>query len=141
MLPQQMLPIENGARSGRRVLSLALALAVSASALTFSAPATAQKPVVLAIVDVKLVALGYRISELIGKPIYNPQGQKIGHVDDFVIQRDRVLMTIINVGGFLGIGGRLVAVPYSSLRMTRKGMVLPGATKRTVGKLPAFHYR
>jgi sporulation protein YlmC with PRC-barrel domain len=136
-----MLSIENSASLGRRALWLAVALAVPASALTFSTPAAAQNPVVLAIVDVKLVALGYRISELIGKPVYNSQGRKIGHVDDFVIQRDRVLMTIINVGGFLGIGGRLIATPYSSLRMTQKGMVLPGASKQAVGKLPAFHYR
>jgi sporulation protein YlmC with PRC-barrel domain len=131
-----MLSLKNGGRA----LSLALALAVPASSLTFSVPAAAQKPVVLAIVDVKLVALGFRISELIGKPVYNPQGQKIGNVDDFVIQRDRVLMTIINVGGILGIGGRLVALPYSSLQMTPKGMVLPGASKEALGKLPAFHY-
>lgn len=136
-----MLSIENSAKLRGRALSLAVALAVPASALTFSIPAAAQKPVVLAIVDVKLVALGYRISELIGKPVYNPQGQKIGRVDDFVIQRDRVLMTIVNVGGFLGIGGRLIAIPYSSLQMTPKGMVLPGASKQAVGKLPAFHYR
>jgi sporulation protein YlmC with PRC-barrel domain len=136
-----MLSIEKGARSGRRALSLAVALAVPASALTFSTPAAAQKPVVLAVVDVKLVALGYRISELIGKPVYNPQGQKIGNVDDFVIQRDKVLMTIISVGGFLGIGGRLIAIPYSSLKMTPKGMVLAGASKEAVRKLPAFHYR
>jgi sporulation protein YlmC with PRC-barrel domain len=136
-----MLVIENCAALGRRALLLAVAVAVPASALTFSTPAAAQKPVVLAIVDVKLVALGYRISELIGKPVYNPQGQRIGRVDDFIIQRDKVLMTIINVGGFLGIGGRLVAVPYSSLRMTPKGMVLPGASKQAVGRLPEFHYR
>lgn len=136
-----MLRIENCSGLGRRALSLAVAIAVPASAFTFSAPATAQKPVVLAVVDVKLVALGFRISELIGKPVYNPQGEKIGHVDDFIIQRDKVLMTIINVGGFLGIGGRLVAIPYSSLQMTPKGMVLPGASKQAVGKLPAFHYR
>jgi hypothetical protein len=132
-----MLSLKNGGRA----LSLALATAVPASALTFSAPAAAQKPVVLAIVDVKVVALGFRISELIGKPVYNPQGEKIGHVDDFIVQRDRVLMTIINVGGFLGIGGRLVASPWSEMQMTPKGMVLPGASKEALGKLPAFHYR
>ncbi|MDB5698083.1 MAG: uncharacterized protein JWN69_887 [Alphaproteobacteria bacterium] len=135
-----MLSMKNGARWGHSALSLAVVLALSANALTFSTPAAAQKPVVLAIVDVKLVALGFRISALIGKPVYNPQGETIGHVDDFIIQRDRVLMTIINVGGFLGIGGRLIAIPYSSLRMAPKGMVLPGASKQAVGKLPAFHY-
>lgn len=133
--------IENCARLGRTALLLAAAVAVPASALTFSTPAGAQKPVVLAVVDVKVVALGFRISELIGKPVYNPQGEKIGHVDDFIVQRDKVLMTIINVGGFLGIRGRLIAIPYSSLNMTPKGMVLPGASKQAVGKLPSFHYR
>ena len=136
-----MLSVQSSARLGHRALLLAVALAVPASALTFSTPGEAQKPVVLAIVDVKLVALGFRISELIGKPIYNPQAQKIGDVDDFIVQRDKVLMTIVNVGGFLGIGGRLIAIPYSSLQMTPKGMVLPGASKETVGKLPAFQYR
>ena len=136
-----MLSVQNGARLGHRVLSLAVALAVPMSALTSSTPAAAQKPVVLAVVDVKLVALGFRVSELIGKPVYSPQGQKIGSVDDFIVQRDKVLMTIVNVGGLLGIGGRLIAIPYSSLQMTPKGMVLPGASKESVGKLPAFHYR
>ena len=133
--------IENCAGFGRKALLLAAAVALPASALTFSTPAGAQHPVVLAVVDVKLVALGFRISELIGKPVNKPQGQKIGKVDDFIIQRDKVLMTIINVGGFLGIGGRLIAIPYSSLQMTPKGMVLPGASKQAVGKLPQFHYR
>ena len=126
---------------GGRAITLALVAAVAGSGLPFTTPVAAQKPVVLAVVDVKLVALGFRISELIGKPVYNPQGQKIGNVDDFIIQRDKVLMTIISVGGFLGIGGRLIAIPYSSLQMTPKGMVLPGASKQAVGKLPAFHYR
>ena len=84
--------IENRKGFARNALSLAVAVAVPASALTFSTPAAAQKPVVLAVVDVKLVALGFRISELIGKPVYNPQGEKIGHVDDFIIQRDKVLI-------------------------------------------------
>ena len=136
-----MLSVQSSARLGHRALLLAVALAVPASGLTSSTPAAAQKPVVLAVVDVKLVALGFRVSELIGKPVYSSQGQKIGSVDDFVVQRDKVLMTIVNVGGLLGIGGRLIAIPYSSLQMTPKGMVLPGASKESVGKLPAFHYR
>jgi len=130
-------------RAGLRDTALLLALTVSAvpSAVAFNAPAYAQRPVVLTVVDVKVVALGFRVSELIGKPVYNPQNEAIGHIDDFIVQRDKVLMSIINVGGFLGIGGRLVAIPYSSLQMTSKGMVLPGASKQAVGKLPEFRYR
>lgn len=133
--------IENRAGLSRSALLFAIAITAPASVLTFSASAAAQKPVILTVVDVKLVALGFRISEMAGKPVYNSQGQKVGNVDDFIIQRDKVLMTIINVGGFLGIGGRLIAIPYSSLQMTPKGMVLPGASKQALGKLPAFRYR
>lgn len=129
-------------RAGLGSSALLLAAAVGPAAiLTLGVPAAAQRPVVLAVVDVKVVALGFRVSQLLGKPVYNPQGETIGHLDDFVVQRDKVLMTIINVGGFLGIGGRLVAIPYSSLRMTPKGIVLPGASKTAVGRLPAFRYQ
>lgn len=133
--------IGNSQRSGRRALALAAACAVPAITMALGAPVAAQRPVALAVVNVKVVALGFRVSELIGKPVYNSQGETIGRVDDFVVQRDRVLMTIINVGGFLGIGGRLVAIPYSSLQMTSKGMVLAGASKQAVGMLPEFRYR
>jgi sporulation protein YlmC with PRC-barrel domain len=134
------MPLSENRRGGRGLL-LAMMVAVPMSVLTAATPASAQKPVVLAVVDVKLVALGYRISELMHKPVYNPAGEKIGNIDDFIVQRDKVLMTIISVGGFLGIGGRLVAVPYNALQVTDKRIVLPGASKAAVGKLPPFHYR
>lgn len=133
--------IGNCAGSGHGALLFAAALAAPAFTLALGAPAAAQRPVALAVVDVKLVALGFRVSQLIGKPVYNPQGETIGRVDDFIVQRDKVLMTIINVGGFLGIGGRLVAIPYSALLMTPKGIVLAGASKQAVGRLPEFRYR
>jgi hypothetical protein len=116
-------------------------MALAGGLLAGSAPATAQKPVALAVVDVKVVALGYRVSELIGRPVTNPGRETIGRIDDFIISRDKVLMTIISVGGFLGIGDRKVAVPYSSLVVAPERIVLPGATKAAVGRLPEFKYR
>jgi sporulation protein YlmC with PRC-barrel domain len=124
----------------RRWLWLPLALAMPLGLVAGSA-AQAQRPVVLAVVDVRVVALGYRVSELIRRPVFNPAGQKIGNIDDFIIQRDKVLMTIISVGGFLGIGGRRIAIPYNSLVVTPNRIVLPGATRAAVARLPAFRYR
>jgi hypothetical protein len=46
------------------------------------------------------------------------------------------------IGGFLGIGGHLVAVPYENLVTDETGgkIVLPNATKEELKKLPEFKY-
>src|ERR1700722_6173042 len=94
-------------------------------------------------VDAKPLAEAYRASKLIGASVVNDKDEKIGSVDDLIVTpTDRVLFAVISVGGFLGINGRLVAVPYSSLTVDEKGakVALPGATKDALTKLPAFHY-
>jgi sporulation protein YlmC with PRC-barrel domain len=97
----------------------------------------------LVVVDVVSVADGYRFSKLRGQTIYNSTNEKIGELDDLIIGKDRVLFAIIQVGGFLGIGSRLVAVPYTSLQISQEGkhIVLPGATKEQLKALPEFVYR
>jgi sporulation protein YlmC with PRC-barrel domain len=99
--------------------------------------------VALVVVDVVAVADGYRFSKLRGQTVYNSTNEKIGELDDLIIGKDRVLFAIIQVGGFLGIGSRLVAVPYTSLQISQEGkhIVLPGATKEQLNALPEFVYR
>lgn len=116
-----------------------LCVAVLASVPVPSAVAQGVKPVALVVVNVAAVALGYRATQLIGRPVSNGQ-ETIGKIDDLIVGRDKVLFAIIGVGGFLGIGERLVAIPYNSLVVTPQKIVLHGATKAAVGKLPAFHY-
>jgi hypothetical protein len=46
---------------------------------------------------------------------------KIGGVDDILIDKEgRVTAVIIGVGGFLGMGEKDVAVPFSSVRASEK---------------------
>lgn len=54
-----------------------------------------------------------------------------------------MLFGVIQVGGFLGLGSHLIAVPYASLEISDEGkhIVLPGATKEEVKGLPEFKYR
>jgi sporulation protein YlmC with PRC-barrel domain len=117
------------------VLAVAGSLAV-ASPMS----AHAQAEVALVVVDVKAVALGYRASKLIGRPVTNSRGEEIGRIDDLVVGADKVLFAIIGVGGFLGVGQHLVVAPYNKLTVTAKAIVLPGATKEALRKLPEFHY-
>ena len=119
-----------------RPLLILLPLALAGTGITL-----AQEPVVLAKVDVRLVALGYRVSGFLGERVTTPEGETVGRIDDFIIGDDRVLMTIISTGGFLGIGDRKVAIPYSSLNISPSRIVLPGGNEEAVNRLPEFHYR
>ncbi|MGZ3257461.1 MAG: PRC-barrel domain-containing protein, partial [Croceibacterium sp.] len=94
-------------------------------------------------VDVNVVAQGYRLSKLTGSSVTNEKNEKIGTVDDFVVARNRALFAVLHVGGFLGIGAHLVAVPYDSLIIDDEGskIQLPGASKDELKKLPELKYR
>jgi hypothetical protein len=97
----------------------------------------------LVTVDVNVVAQGYRISRLTGSSVVNEKNEKIGTIDDFVVARNRSLFAVLQVGGFLGMGAHLVAVPYESLVVEEEGrnVQLPGASKDELKKLPEIKFR
>ena len=95
----------------------------------------------LVVVDVHAVADGYRASKLIGSTVVNDQNEKVGTIEDIIIGRDRVLYAVLQVGGFLHLGGRMVAIPYQSLVLDESGKIkLPGATQEALKNLPEFKY-
>lgn len=66
-----------------------------------------------------------RASELIGSTAYDVQNQNIGSVKDIVLNRDgRVSAVVIDVGAFLGVGGKNVAVALNDLRTTNDRLTL-----------------
>ena len=88
---------------------------------------------------------GWRASKLIGTAVYDDQSQKIGTVDDLIMTgTDKIGMAVLSVGGFIGIGSKLVAVPYGQLRYDPSAanpkVVMPGATKDTLNAMPGFTY-
>ena len=101
----------------------------------------AQVPQTVTKIDVVKVATGFRASKIIGETVVNDANETVGKVDDLIIVPDgKVPFLILSVGGFLGIGDKLVAVPYDSLKMQDKKLLLTGATKDTLKDLPAFKY-
>jgi hypothetical protein len=87
------------------------------------------------------IAVGHRASKLIGAPVYNEQEEKVGSIDDLIITPDHSLSyAILSVGGFLGLGGRLVAIPVEQIRDEKGRLILPGATKEALKKVPEFQY-
>jgi sporulation protein YlmC with PRC-barrel domain len=85
-----------------------------------------------------------RASRLIGTDVVNDKDQTIGKVDDILIgSGDKVTTAVISVGGFLGIGGKLVTVPFDQLTPAandRKALTMPNASKESLKAMPAFNY-
>ena len=122
-----------------------LVLAVSAVALAGLLMAVMPAPVFSQSVpqaDVAKVAFGYRASKMFERAVVNSQGETIGEINDLVIDKQKMVYAIIEVGGFLGMGENLIAVPYDSLTLNDTGekITLPGATKEELKKLPKFEY-
>jgi hypothetical protein len=108
-------------------------------------PSETNQDIEIVVVDVEAVAGGFRVSELMRSTVVNDSDERIGSIDDFIIGADdRVLFAVLQVGGFLGLGGRLVAIPWDSFVLADDGgklkIVLPGATREALKQLPEFTY-
>jgi sporulation protein YlmC with PRC-barrel domain len=121
----------------------AAALLLSATLISFVPHPARSQAVQIIQVDVKAVAQGYRASKLKGTNVVNDKNEKIGDIDDIIIGTDKKLLyAILEVGGFLGIGAQLVAVPFDQLNLDPTGakITLPGGSKEELKKLPPFKY-
>jgi sporulation protein YlmC with PRC-barrel domain len=85
---------------------------------------------------------GYRASKVVGAAVYNAQNQQVGTVDDIILNhQNQADMVVLSVGGFLGVGGKLVAMPYAKIQRTDNGKVLlADANKDELAKMPSFTY-
>ncbi len=93
-------------------------------------------------VDVTSVSTGYRGSKLVGAPVVNENNERIGIVDDLIVSRtDKVVYAIVAVGGFLGVGDKLVAVPFDGFTLAPDKTILKGATKEELQNMPKFSYQ
>ena len=114
-----------------------LAGALAGPALSQGAPQT----VALVKVDPQTIATGYRSSKVVGASVVNEANETVGAIDDLIVTpTERVPYAILSVGGFLGMGTKYVVVPFSSLQMQDKKIVLPGGTKDALKALPEFKY-
>ncbi len=94
-------------------------LATGAYAQTTPAPAPMAPPAATETAPQIERAPGHLATNIIGEAVYNGVGdeaEKIGDVSDIVIDtNDGVEMIVIGVGGFLGLGEKRVAVPWSEV--------------------------
>lgn len=60
-----------------------------------------------------------KASDLIGKPVENPRGERLGEVQDLAIdgERGRIAYAVLSFGGFLGMGEKWFAIPTGALTL------------------------
>jgi sporulation protein YlmC with PRC-barrel domain len=59
----------------------------------------------------------WRASKLVGVNVYNEANEKIGDINDVILDKSgKASKVILGVGGFLGMGEHNVAVPFEKLK-------------------------
>lgn len=80
-----------------------------------------------------------RAADIIGASVTNSRDVEIGTVDDLILtDQNRVTAATLSVGGFLGIGEKIVAVPFSDLDIREDGTVFFATTREGLEQLPAY---
>jgi sporulation protein YlmC with PRC-barrel domain len=66
-----------------------------------------------------------RASKMIGSSVYDVQNRDIGNVKDLVLAKSgTVNAVVVDVGSFLGMGGKYVAIPISDIKADNNRLTL-----------------
>ena len=80
-------------------------------------------------------------SKIIDHQVYDKQGKGIGEVDDLVVsQTGKVKKITLDVGGFLGIGEKIVALPFYDISVQKDGKMGADLTKEKATQMPEYNY-
>lgn len=124
--------------------ALAVLLVGTAIAQTPSPPPRAVTPATPAASSVLVMQHETEKStaEMIGMPVFSPDGATVGKISNLLIDQDQqVTGAVLSVGGFLGIGSKTVAVPWASLKFDEKGgkqLAIEPMSSEELAKAPEF---
>src|ERR1700720_2568869 len=83
------------------------------------APATAS--------DSALKGSTWRTSKVVGLSVYNDSNEKLGSINDLLMDKSgNIKAVVLGVGGFLGMGEHLVAVPLDKVKFSSEPIVYTG---------------
>ncbi|PSJ15844.1 PRC-barrel domain-containing protein [Nitrosomonas supralitoralis] len=78
---------------------------------------------------------------LLGNDVYNLQGEDLGDIEEIMLDMNtgEVSYAVLSFGGFLGMGDKLFAVPWSSLKLdTANKRFTLDANKEKLEAAPGF---
>jgi sporulation protein YlmC with PRC-barrel domain len=69
----------------------------------------------------------WRTSKVVGLSVYNDNNESIGSINDLLTDRNGTIKAVVlGVGGFLGMGAHLVAVPYDKIKFVNEPIAYTG---------------
>jgi len=126
-------------------LALSASVLVLASGLAFAADTMTQDPSTgrsVAKPPSSLSTQHWLASDIYRQNVYDNSEHKIGDVVDLVMDANgNVTMAIIGVGGFLGVGQKDVAIPFTELKVSArdgKDWLVLDRTKDNLMRAPAY---
>jgi sporulation protein YlmC with PRC-barrel domain len=127
-------------------LAIAATLAAAIAGTAYGQPSTttgAATPVRSQVLS-SLPANSVTIANYYKQNVYDPSDAKIGEISDVLMNKEgKVEAFIVSVGGFLGIGNKDVAVPFSAVRATEKNgtwYLTMNATKDALKQARGYTY-
>jgi len=69
----------------------------------------------------------WRASKVVGLSVYNDNNEKLGSINDLLMDKSgNIKAVVLGVGGFLGMGEHLVAVPLDKVKFSNEPVAYTG---------------
>ena len=69
----------------------------------------------------------WRTSKVVGLNVYNDNNESLGSINDLLTDKSgNIKAAVISVGGFLGVGTRLIAVPFDKVKFVNEPIAYTG---------------
>ena len=79
-------------------------------------------------VDMASMKGNWRTSKLVGLSVYNDNNESLGSINDLLTDKNGdIKAVVLGVGGFLGVGEHLVAVPFDKVKFVNEPVAYTGA--------------
>lgn len=70
----------------------------------------------------------WRASKVVGLSVYNDNNESVGSVNDLLMDKSgNIKAVVLGVGGFLGVGEHLVAIPFDKIKFVSEPVAYTGA--------------
>ena len=68
-------------------------------------------------------------SKVVGLNVYNDNNQNVGSINDLLMDKSgNIKAAVLSVGGFLGVGSQLVAIPFDKIKFVNEPVAYTGVS-------------
>ncbi|WFU43055.1 PRC-barrel domain-containing protein [Bradyrhizobium sp. CB82] len=74
----------------------------------------------------------WRASKVVGLKVYNDANESVGSINELLMDKSgNIKLVVLGVGGFLGMGEHLVAVPFDKVKFSTEPVSYSGTASNT----------